>query len=195
VREPLTQDDVDEVVMAARSPEEHRAAAAQLEAWANQTHPADADVTPASLLVSAGEQLSLADDHASALRLFERAVAAEGESVPDVRCYLHNGLLQVGDTARAHRVAEEIRRSRLTDPDVYLFVGEGYELAGDLAEANRWLTLGLMKVLHQVEEDDQNELSGIGTLILLAARRRVRRTLGFPPDEYDVLAVPPHEED
>jgi hypothetical protein len=44
-------------VMSARSAEEHRAAAAQLKAWANQPRPADADVIPAFLLVSAREQL------------------------------------------------------------------------------------------------------------------------------------------
>jgi hypothetical protein len=58
VRAPLPQDDTDELVMSARSAQEHRAAAAQPEAWANQPHPADADVTPAFLLVNAGEQLT-----------------------------------------------------------------------------------------------------------------------------------------
>jgi hypothetical protein len=55
VRAPLTQDDVDQLVMSARSAEKHRTAAAQQEA--NQPHPADADATPAFLLFSAGEQL------------------------------------------------------------------------------------------------------------------------------------------
>jgi hypothetical protein len=56
VRAPLTQDDVDELVMSARSAEEHHTAAAQQEA--NQPRPADADVTAAFLLVSAREQLT-----------------------------------------------------------------------------------------------------------------------------------------
>ena len=56
VRAPLTQDDVDQLVMSARSAEKHHTAAAQQEA--NQPHPADADATPAFLLVSAGEQTS-----------------------------------------------------------------------------------------------------------------------------------------
>ncbi len=55
MRAPLTQHDIDQLVMSARSAGKHRAAAAQQEA--NQPRPADADATPAFLLVSAGDQL------------------------------------------------------------------------------------------------------------------------------------------
>ena len=186
MRKPLNQDDVEDVVLSARSPAEHRAAAAQLGAWAEETHPEDEEVTPAWLLVSAGEELALAEDHEGALQLFERAVVAEGEAVPDVRCYLHNGLLRAGQADRTRALAEEVRRSRPADPDVYLFIGEGYELVGDLPEANRWFTLGLMRVVREVGEEG---LTDFRMVFLLNARRRVRQTLGFPPDEYDALAA------
>lgn len=118
MRGPLTPDDVEELWAAARTPEQHRRAAAQLAAWAEEVHPEDDEVSPASLLVHAGEQLSGIGDHDAALALFRRAVEAEGHVPPDVRCYLHHGLLAVGDVAGARRLADELRRERPADGDV-----------------------------------------------------------------------------
>jgi hypothetical protein len=88
VRGPLNRDVVGDVGLAAETPERLRAYAAQLVAWAAERHPRDApDVTPAALLVEAGEVLDLLGDHQDALGLFQRAVAAEGETRLDARCY------------------------------------------------------------------------------------------------------------
>jgi tetratricopeptide (TPR) repeat protein len=185
VRRPLDIEDVEDLEFGARTPEERREVAARLVAWAEETHPQDGEeVTPANLLVHAAEQLSQAGDHDRALELFRRAVSAEGDVLPDVRCHLHHGLIAAGDVAGARRLAEEVRRSRPTDPDVYQLIGEDYEAAGDLAEANRWMNLGLRCLVGQAEEGDE-ALSGFAAVMLLAARRRVRRALGFPPDEFD----------
>ena len=87
----------------------HRAAAAEYEAWAAEPHPDD-EVSVASLLVSAGEQLALGDDMEGALALYQRAVNDGGHSVPDSRCYLIGALLQLGGTTRG-------RRGRRADED------------------------------------------------------------------------------
>ena len=121
MRGPLSPDDVEELCARARTPEEHRGAAAQLAAWAQEVHPEDDDVSPASLLANAGEQVSRIGNSDAALEMFRRAVAAEGHVPPDVRCYLHHGLLDVGDVAGARRLADELRRERPADGDVYLF--------------------------------------------------------------------------
>ena len=187
MRGPLTQDDVDELYARARTPEQHRAAAAQLASWAGEVHPEDDEVSPASLLVDAGEQLSRIGDHDAALELFRRATVAQGDVLPDVRCYLHHGLLAVGDVAGARRLADELRRERPADGDVYLFIGEDHELAGDLREAHRWLTMGLLRMLSRVEQGDELAVSRAAGLV--RARSRVRRALELPVDEYDELAA------
>jgi tetratricopeptide (TPR) repeat protein len=187
----VTIDDLEALEAPARSPEELRAAAAQLVAWSRETHPEDdEEITPALLLVHAGELLSQAGDHEGALDLFRRAEAAEGDAPPDTRCYLHHGLLAAGDAEGARRLAEEVRRSRPADPDTYLLIGQDYAQAGDLAEVNRWLNLGLRRLLAQLQDEDP-DLSGVGAVMLLAARRRVRRELGFPPDEFDLHPLLP----
>lgn len=183
MRKPLDIEDVEELELSARTPEECRTVAEILAGWAAERHPDDdEEVTPAVLLVRAGEQLGFADDPAGALEMFRRAVAAEGEVPPDVRCYLHYGLMQVGDVAGARRLAEEIRRSRPTDLDVYGMLADHYDLAGELAEANRWINLGLRRLIAEAEDD---ALEDDRALSLLGIRRRIRRTLGFPPDEFD----------
>jgi Flp pilus assembly protein TadD len=187
VRRPLTPDDVEELFTRARTPEQHRAAAERLAAWAEEPHPGDRDVSPASLLVSAGEHLTEAGDVEAAVAVFRRAVAAGQHVPPDVRCYLHGGLLKLGDVDAARRIAEEMRRERPVDGDVYLFLGENHELAGDLREAHRWLTMGARRAFNEIEDGDDRAAEDAAGLLM--ARLRVRRALGLPLDEYDALVA------
>jgi tetratricopeptide (TPR) repeat protein len=186
VREPLFIDEIEALEFGVRTPEACRALAAQFAAWAAERHPEDdEEVTPALLLVKAGEQFGFAGDPAAAMEQFRRAAAAEGQVEPDVRCYLHHGLMEVGDVVGARAVAEEIRHSKPEDPNVYMFIAEDYEMTGDLNGANRWLNLALNRLL--ASADDQDALPDDATMMLVA-RRRVRRKLGFPPDD---PALPP----
>ncbi len=187
VRRPLTSDQVEELYARARTPEQHRATAEKLAAWAEEARPDDQDVSPASLLVSAGEHLTEAGDPEGAVALFRRAVATGQHVPPDVRCYLHGGLLRVGDTGAARQIAEELRRERPVDGDVYLFLGENHELAGDLREAHRWLTMGARRAIGDVEAGDDRAAEDAAGLLM--ARLRVRHALDLPLDEYDSLVA------
>ncbi len=187
VRRSLTRDEVEELYARARTPEQHRAAAAKLAAWAEEVRPDDQDVSPASLLVSAGEHLTEAGDLEGAVDLFRRAVAAGQHVPPDVRCYLHGGLLRLGDAEAARQIAEELRRERPVDGDVYLVLGENHELAGDLREAHRWLTMGARRALDDVEDGDDRAAEDAAGLLM--ARLRVRHALDLPLDEYDSLVA------
>jgi hypothetical protein len=190
VRAPLSIEEVDDLELNAETPAQHRAAAATLVAWSEEPHPEDDDeVTPASLLAQAGEQLAMVGDHRAALDLYRRAAVAEGDVVPDVRCYLHHSLLAVGDVDEARRLAEEVRRSRPTDLDVYAMIGEDHEGVGDLTEAHRWMNLGLRQLLAELDDEDGAD-PGIAAVLFLTVRRRVRQELGFPPDEFDLLLPP-----
>jgi hypothetical protein len=185
----ITEEDLLELDRRARSPEGHRAAAAQLVAWVEQEKRLDAGMSPAALLVSAGEHLSGAGDHPAAVDLFRHAVASGGHVPPDVRCYLHHGLLEAGDRDGARQVAEELRHEGPVDGDVYLFIGEDYELADDLREAHRWFTRGVLWSVPQIEEGDDD--ASDEAVVLMMARSRVRRSLGLPLDEYDELVARP----
>ena len=187
VRRPLTRDEVEELYARARTPEQHRAAAEKLTAWADEAHPDDQDVSPASLLVSAGEHLTEAGDPEGAVASFRRAVATGQTVPPDVRCYLHGGLLRLGDAEAARQIAEELRRERPVDGDVYLFLGENHELVGDLREAHRWLTMGARRTLDDVEDGDDRAAEDAAGLLM--ARLRVRHALDLPLDEYDALVA------
>ena len=187
VRRSLSRDAVEELYARARTPEQHRAAAEKLTAWADEAHPDDQDVSPASLLVSAGEHLTEAGDLEGAAALFRRAVATGQTVPPDVRCYLHGGLLRLGDAEAARQIAEELRRERPVDGDVYLFLGENHELAGDLREAHRWLTMGARRTLDDVEDGDDRAAEDAAGLLM--ARLRVRHALDLPLDEYDALVA------
>ena len=187
VRRPLTPDDVEDLYARARTPEQHRAAAERLTAWADEPRPGDSEVSPAALLVSAGEHLTEAGDVEGAVAAFRRAVALGQHVPPDVRCYLHGALLKAGDVDAARSIAEEMRRERPTDGDVYLFLGENHELVGDLREAHRWLTMGARQAFNGVEDGDDQ--AAVGAAGLLTARLRVRHALGLPLDEYDTLVA------
>jgi predicted Zn-dependent protease len=187
MRGPRTRDDLDELYAHASTPDQRRAAAEQLVTWAEEEHPEDDGVSPASLLVSAGEHLSTAGEHDAALGMFRRAASARGHVPPDARCYLHHGLMEVGDLDGARRLAEELRRERPADADVYLFIGEDYELAGHLQEAHRWLTMGTLRSVNRVEDGDDRAAGYAAGL--MRARRRVRRALELPADEYDELVA------
>lgn len=190
MRGPLSLDDVDELELAAETPRQRRAAAARLVAWSEERHPEDdAEVTPAMLLAHAGEQLTSVGDHEAALDLYRRATQAEGDVVPDVRCHLHHGLIEAGDLDAARRLAEEVRRSGPADVDVYLLIAEDYEAIGDLVQANRWMNLGLRRLVDELEDPDGPPPDFVAA-VFLTARRRVREALGFPPDEFDLMLPP-----
>jgi tetratricopeptide (TPR) repeat protein len=184
VRGRVGDDDLEKLETAAQTPGEHRDAAATLVAWADEPLPEDG-VPPARLLSAAAWHLETAGDAEAALDLHRRAVEAPGDVVPDARCYLHGALLESGRVDEARELADVIRREAPADTDVYLVMGENYALAGDLAQAHRWLTMGAERL-----ERTDRPISSVGVFHLLRARRRVRDSLGLPFDDLDAL-VPP----
>lgn len=171
-------------MVTARRPAQHVSAAERLQEWAREVHPDD-EATPAEMLVAAVWHLQQAGDHEQAVQVATAAVGAPGEAPPDVRCWLHDALVHAGRLDEAHALAGEIRRSRPTDPGVYLVIGEAYEGLGKLEEANRWFTTGRVRLgLTSTSDARPSEM-----MMLMGARRRVRAAQGFPPDEDDLAAA------
>ncbi|TQN42134.1 hypothetical protein FHU33_1528 [Blastococcus colisei] len=156
-------------------------------AWADEAHPDD-ETGPARLLNAAAWHLDQVEEHDAALALYRRAVAARGTVLPDARCY-HAALLRVGLVDEARRLSDEVRRTAPADLDVYVFMSENHELAGDLQQAYRWLNMGVRQ-LELPDRVDVHPSNDYAELVLLRARRRMRESLGFPPDDVDEL-VPP----
>jgi predicted Zn-dependent protease len=182
MRQPLVLDDVDAVCGGASTPEALRAGAAQLTTWAEERRPDD-EVSPAALLVTAGGLLSRAGDHGAAVSTVRRALGVGGSVPPDVRCYLHRTLLEVGDVEGARHLADDLRREHPSDGDVYLFVAASYERADSAREAHRWATLGLLHMAARIGQGDESAAEAAAALA--QGRYRVRRKLDLPIDEYD----------
>jgi hypothetical protein len=181
VRSPLTTDDLERLEVTARTPKAHRQAAATLVGWARESNP-DEEVSPADLFSAAGWHLDRAGDTEEALALYRQAVAAEGTATPDARCTLHAALLAANRSDEARQVADDLRRSRPRIIDV-AFMAENFELVGDLEQAHRWAAMGVSRLELSTEADRVEDDYEIITL--LNARRRIRQSLGFPPDELD----------
>lgn len=79
-------------------------------------------------------------------------------------------------------MVDEIWHERPTHPDVYLYLGELYELHDDLARATRWFTAGAMRAMR----NDRLPLHHLAMLFI--ARRRVRLAQGFTENDYDIIA-------
>lgn len=189
MRGPLTYDDIAdrESRAAVAGSDGHRRAAADLQAWAGQVHPGDdAEAGRGQLMVSAAGQLTLAGDHEAALGLLREAVASGDHVFPDARAHLVSGLVDCGLLEEAEKLADTLRRERPADPMVHLVVGEVFEAAERLDLALRWFTTGMLRA-ERADEDEGGEDS-VDALLLMSARFRVRDRMGFPPDDYDLVA-------
>lgn len=180
MRAPLTEEALEEKAARAAGTGGHRDLARQMLDWAEHPHERD-EVPVVDLLVGAGEQFALAEEHASALDAYQRAAEREEATSPDARGFVVQALLDLDRTTEAEQASTQLRRSRPATAMTYHLVGEAWEAAGRLDEANRWLTRG---VLLAEEQDAQMDWA-----TLLIGRLRVRRALGFPPDDYDEAAL------
>ena len=182
---------------------EHRAAAEEMTRLAD-TGTQTAAMPRSEAYVRAGEQWLLADDPASAIHGFHRALADGGPSSVDPRIPLARALFQLGRAAEAEEHIRKLgsappRDARMCDLLAELLV-EQLDLPGALA----WATAGVELCLGRdpgpvadtadgspavradatgpVTQADENELR-----LLLTLRFRIRNDLGLPEDDYDRL--------
>ena len=122
------------------------------------------------------------------------AWAAEGTRAGDevnaaeLLVFAAEQLTRVGDAREALRVARRaVATGEPVEPDVRCHLHHA------LLEAHRWLTMSVRRALGDVEEaDDASEGPVVRQAAhLLVARRRVRRQLDMPTDEWDELAPSP----
>lgn len=137
--------------------------------------------TPVDSMVTAAEWLHMAGDEDAAERVLLEATARGGSADIDPRAMLCYHLLQRHEADRARELSAQLRKDRHVAPATYLLTGEAWEMAGDLKEATRWFTMGLLR--------SDGDPSGMAHLLGMA-RHRVRRTQGLPLDATDLEFAP-----
>jgi hypothetical protein len=128
------------------------------------------------LSVAADDFLS-AGEAERALAVAAEARAAEAPGSWDGHISLIRAHLGLGAVAEAQAVADEARRGAVADPAVAEMVGDAFELADQLALAERWYTIGLRGL--------DRAAGRFWYERLLRDRHRVRRDQSKPLDGFD----------
>jgi SEC-C motif-containing protein len=158
---------------------DHNAEAARLERTADR-YPEDAE----ALLLQAAAHLELAGDRPAASSLYDRLLAAQAglENPFLVRALKAANLWEYGHEAEARAIIEGVRVASPRDPAPWVIVAEALESHDELEQAQETFTEGARVLLTDVAEPPYS------THPLLFGRHRVRRMLGLPHDDWDVLA-------
>ncbi|WP_229073109.1 SEC-C domain-containing protein [Actinoplanes sp. DH11] len=183
----LTSDDLDEIGHGALRGGDLRAAATELVAAVDGqalADPADAGYA----LMLAAELTEKQGDLPPALALVERAIEAyrQVEAAADGFARARRGelLSRLGREDEAMSVFTALRPRLIREPVAAAYLAEALEECGEAAIAEQWLTAALTTVLDRPDGPERARL----TNALLQVRRRVRRDLELPADEYDDAA-------
>ncbi|MFC4222420.1 hypothetical protein [Lysinibacter cavernae] len=200
----VTWDYIDETSFAAETPEAARAVAEQFVALARDPETVyEEDTSPAGLLITASECFYDANDPLQAYEAAREAQEAEGEAAPDKRVYLLDALLRTGQEAEATQLADEIRAEKLTDPLIYSFIGDSYDVVGNNHQAQVWFNRGIRMMDELIKDSDGYEPEEVAEMledreILILGRQLVRSEAGLEPDDLDHEALEilaSHEDD
>ncbi|GCB49031.1 SEC-C domain-containing protein [Streptomyces sp. NL15-2K] len=158
---------------------DHPAEAARLERTAG-LYPEDAE----ALLLQAAAHLELAGDRPAATKLYDRLLSSSDglENVYLVRALKASNLWEYGHEAEARAIIEGVRMASPRDPAPWVIVAEALESHDELEAAQETFTEGARLLLSDVAEPPYS------THPLLFGRHRVRRMLGAPHDDWDLLA-------
>ncbi|MFJ8104322.1 hypothetical protein [Streptomyces sp. NPDC096132] len=158
---------------------DHTAEAARLERTAG-LYPEDAE----ALLLQAAAHLELAGDRPAATAFYDRLLSSpESLDTPHlVRALKASNLWEYGHEAEARAIIEGLRAAAPRDPAPWVIVAESLESHDELEAAEAAFTEGAGLLLTDVTEPPYS------THPLLFGRHRVRRMLGAPHDDWDLLA-------
>ncbi|MDT7842928.1 SEC-C domain-containing protein [Streptomyces justiciae] len=158
---------------------DHTAEAARLERTAG-LYPEDAE----PLLLQAAAHLELSGDRPAATTLYDRLLSSSAslENPHLVRALKASNLWEYGHEAEARAIITGVRAASPRDPAPWVIVAEALEAHDELEQAQETFTEGARLLLTDVLEPPYS------THPLLFGRHRVRRMLGAPHDDWDVLA-------
>jgi SEC-C motif len=158
---------------------DHTAEAARLQRSAG-LYPGDAE----ALLLQAAAHLELSGDRPAATALYDHLLAAVGklENPHLVRALKASNLWEYGHEAEARAIIDGVRASAPRDPAAWVIVAEALEAHDELDAAQETFTTAVTLLLTEASEPPY------ATRPLLFGRHRVRRMLGAPHDDWDMLA-------
>ncbi len=158
---------------------DHTAEAARLERTAG-LYPEDAE----ALLLQAAAHLELAGDRPAASTLYDRLLSSPTglENPHLVRALKAANLWEYGHEAEARAIIEGVRAASPRDPAPWVIIAEALEAHDELEAAQETFTEGTGLLLADVQQPPYSMHP------LLFGRHRVRRMLGVPHDDWDVLA-------
>ncbi|MFD4523169.1 SEC-C domain-containing protein [Streptomyces sp. NPDC058470] len=158
---------------------DHTGEAARLERTAG-LYPEDAE----HLLVQAAAHLELAGDRPAATALYDRLLtsAASLDNPHLVRALKASNLWEYGHEAEARAIIDGVRAASPRDPAPWVIVAESLESHDELESAQETFTQAATLLLTDVAEPPY------ATHPVLFGRHRVRRMLGAPHDDWDLLA-------
>jgi hypothetical protein len=153
-----------------------------LERWATDTEAFELadDVRRAVLLLAAAEHFEMAGELDRALDLVRRADEASDAEPHETTGALVSILLARGERDAAVAASDALRASQTEAWWRYWDVAEAFELADELALAERWFVI----TLRAVERDPEYDVGD--RLVALTGRHRVRRDAGKPEDVLDL---------
>lgn len=170
---------LESLVLTGATPEQLRSRAATLHSWATdaEAYELGPGVSRAAVLSNAAEDYIVAGDSDRGLEVALEAKAAAGPGEYEPHATLIAIYVERGDLAAATAVADEARKGVASDPIVADLIGDSFELAGDLGQAERIYTIGLRGA--------SRDTDGIWYERLLRDRHRVRRDQAKPLDGFD----------
>jgi tetratricopeptide (TPR) repeat protein len=144
------------------------------------------------ILLEAAQVWNRAGDHRRAMDLLSQVIEAGGEDGAFARVVLAEVLLDVGRTDDAYDQLGALKASRPSSPGPYQLAGELLEERGDARGALDWFNMAVSRL-------DEQELAALRrefgwatyAATVVNGWRRVRETLGLPPDELDRAAPQP----
>jgi hypothetical protein len=198
--EPVTTDDLDDLIEAAIEADDPARCAAELVDIVEQRRLADPiDAGPA--LIAAADLTERTGDLDAALALVERAITAfRAEREDDVLPLIYRGelLVRLGRDEEGMAEFAALRPKLTVDSDMVEHLTEALETTDHADVAERWLTEALESILAEVkalgeeslaaEDPDAPDERGVTTWVLAQERHRLRRHLQLPHDQLDELA-------
>jgi hypothetical protein len=177
----ITETDLDDLELRVADGNGHVGRAELLERWATDAAAFELEdgVRRAHLLLVAAEHLEMAGELERARSLARRAAEASDAEPHEATGTLVSILLALGERDAAVAAADGLRGAGSEEWWRHLDVAESFELADELALAERWFVI----TLRIVERDPDHDVAD--RLIPLSGRFRVRRDAGKPEDVLD----------
>lgn len=179
----ITEDDLDGLELRVSAGANHHVERAELlERWASDTGEFElhADLRRSHLFHVAAEHLEMAGELDRALQLVQRAAEASDARPGETTSTRVSILLARGERDEALAAADALRAAQVDDWWQQLAVAEVFELADELALAERWFVIALRTVERDPEHDADDRLTA------LAGRYRVRRDADKGEDVLDI---------